>query len=114
MQGSHRRQRREWRDEKQASDERSRQEAWQGGKGITFQQRAAEDLTLSYWGVVSRSRVFFLFFCFFFFCHIFSVKKSYLAHSRCLVWSECLCLPRNHMWKSCLPKVFGGGRLAGD
>ena len=23
-------------------------------------------------------------------------------------------LSRNHMWKSCLPKVFGGGRLAGD
>ena len=80
MQGSHRRQRREWRDEKQASDERSRQEAWQGGKGITFQQRAAEDLTLSYWGVVSRSRVFFLFFCFFFFSAISSVSRRVTWH----------------------------------
>ena len=61
MQGSHRRQRREWHNEKQASDERSRQEAWQGGKGITFQQWGCRGLDSLSLGCGLQEQGFFFF-----------------------------------------------------
>lgn len=64
------------------------------------QKQRGEDMNLCHWNAISRNRDNFL-------LSYPQCQEEYLAHSRCLLLSECLCPPRIQMQTSYAPEGDG-------